>query len=153
MPIVKQHLQCPFCSTVSTRGTGLSSHIRTQHAAHYKKWNRNPDRLAQAAANAPSAAQENHKVRKARAVPPPQPVEAKPQPAIEAPKAPPSNTPQRVESDGHDPMALLQEAHDRLVARKQTIEEETAKIEALKKELDAVAAQLAAIEQAMSAFR
>src|SRR5215472_10710433 len=47
-----QKLQCPFCSTVSTRGTGLSSHIRTQHRREYGKWNQNPNRLLEAAAAA-----------------------------------------------------------------------------------------------------
>src|SRR5437868_4016157 len=47
-----QKLQCPFCSTVSTRGTGLSSHVRTQHPREYEKWNKNPNRLLEAAAAA-----------------------------------------------------------------------------------------------------
>ena len=47
-----QKLQCPFCSTVSTRGTGLSSHVRTQHSREYGKWNKNPNRLLEAAAAA-----------------------------------------------------------------------------------------------------
>src|SRR5207237_9958071 len=47
-----QKLQCPFCATVSTRGTGLSSHVRTQHPREYGKWNKNPSRLLEAAAAA-----------------------------------------------------------------------------------------------------
>jgi hypothetical protein len=47
-----QKLQCPFCSTISTRGTGLSAHVQGQHAGEYRKWNNNPNRLREAAAAA-----------------------------------------------------------------------------------------------------
>src|SRR5580692_6366164 len=47
-----QKLQCPFCSTISTRGTGLSAHVRAQHPREYVKWNKNPNRLLEAAAAA-----------------------------------------------------------------------------------------------------
>src|SRR5579862_9970353 len=49
-----QKLQCPFCPTISTRGTGLSAHVRTRHSKEYGKWNKNPNRLAEAAAPTPS---------------------------------------------------------------------------------------------------
>lgn len=51
MPVHKlkpQKLQCPFCSTISTRGTGLSSHVRGLHPKEYGKWNKNPTRLLEA---------------------------------------------------------------------------------------------------------
>src|SRR5215467_12502890 len=60
-----QKLQCPFCSTVSTRGTGLSSHVRAQHPKEYGKWNKNPNRLLEAAA----AASPQKEVRKKRSMP------------------------------------------------------------------------------------
>src|ERR1700680_2071030 len=47
-----QKLQCPFCSTISTRGTGLVAHVRAKHAKEYGKWNKNPNRLLEADAAA-----------------------------------------------------------------------------------------------------
>jgi hypothetical protein len=44
-----QKLQCPFCSAISMRGTGLSAHVRAQHPREYGKWNKNPNRLLEAA--------------------------------------------------------------------------------------------------------
>ena len=38
-------LQCPFCSTISTRGTGLTAHIRGRHLKEYSKWVEDPNRL------------------------------------------------------------------------------------------------------------
>ena len=61
-----QKLQCPFCSTISTRGTGLSAHVRGQHAKEYRKWNSNPNRLSEAAAA--SAQQEPKTNRRLHAV-------------------------------------------------------------------------------------
>src|SRR5579862_4615864 len=49
-----QKLQCPFCPAISTRGTGLSAHVRARHPKEYGKWNKNPDRLLDAAAAAAS---------------------------------------------------------------------------------------------------
>ena len=49
-----QKLQCPFCPAISTRGTGLSAHVRARHPREYRKWNKNPNRLLEAAAPAPS---------------------------------------------------------------------------------------------------
>ena len=152
MPIAKQRLQCPFCSTISTRGTGLSSHIRTQHAGQYKKWNRNPDRLVQAAAKAPEPTPEKQKTRKARPAAPPPAVDVTPQHPVEDSRALSAAEPQPMTSNGNTAKVLLQKAHDDLVARKQSIEAETARIEVLKRELEVIATQLAAIDQAMSAF-
>src|SRR5580658_2759360 len=94
-----QKLQCPFCSTISTRGTGLSSHVRTQHPREYGKWNKNPNRLLEAAAAA-SSQQEPRKNRRlhtvrspARIEPevvavPAQPIQQQPTPlAVAAPYA------------------------------------------------------------------
>jgi hypothetical protein len=36
----KQKLQCPFCPKISSRGTGLASHIRGRHSAEYSNWSK-----------------------------------------------------------------------------------------------------------------
>lgn len=36
--MAQQDLQCPFCPKVSTRGTGLASHIRGAHPKQYASW-------------------------------------------------------------------------------------------------------------------
>jgi hypothetical protein len=36
--MAQQDLQCPFCPKVSTRGTGLASHIRGAHRKQYASW-------------------------------------------------------------------------------------------------------------------
>ena len=33
-----QQLQCPFCPKISSRGTGLASHIRGAHPEEYSSW-------------------------------------------------------------------------------------------------------------------
>ena len=71
-----QKLQCPFCSTISTRGTGLSAHVRARHAREYGKWNKNPNRLPEAAAAA-SPQQEPRRNRSLHAVRSPAPVEVR----------------------------------------------------------------------------
>ena len=38
-------LQCPFCASTSTRGTGLTAHIRGRHPKEYSKWIKDPHRL------------------------------------------------------------------------------------------------------------
>jgi hypothetical protein len=38
--MTKQKLQCPFCPKISTRGTGLASHIRGAHPAQYADWSK-----------------------------------------------------------------------------------------------------------------
>ena len=40
-----QPLQCPFCATTSTRGTGLTAHIRGRHPKEYSRWVKDPNRL------------------------------------------------------------------------------------------------------------
>ena len=75
MPKLKQQsLQCPFCAMTSTRGTGLSAHIRTQHASQYKKWNRDPNRLVEAAEAASAPKNEPERTRRVRAAEAPVPV-------------------------------------------------------------------------------
>ncbi len=151
-----QRLQCPYCSTISTRGTGLSSHVRTQHPKDYAKWNRNPTRLVEAAAAASPANAPAEKRRSRVGAPAHKVEEAAPAPVQEAvPAPPPAAAAESVEPElnGDKAQDLLQQAYEQLAARKQTIEAELARIEALRVEHDVVSAQLAALDQAMKAFQ
>ena len=151
-----QKLQCPFCSTISTRGTGLSSHVRAQHPREYGKWNKNPNRLPEAAA-AVSPQQEPKRNRRLHTVQAPAKVGPRKvvvtaQPIQEEPTqlaAPASYT---GENDVPEALTLLQKAYEQLSARKQTIETELARIEGLRGEHEAVTAQVAALDQALKAF-
>ena len=151
-----RRLQCPFCATISTRGTGLSSHIRSQHPREYGKWNKNPNKLVDAAAAA-FTAKPSGKTSRTRAVAP-----VSVDVAAEATRA--SNvesagkpTPIAIEHrhpDGEDIEArnLVWKAYEQLSARKHSIEAELARIEALRSEHAAVTAQVAALDEAMTAF-
>ena len=148
-----QKLQCPFCSTISTRGTGLSSHIRAQHPREYGKWNKNPNRLPEAAA-AVSPQQKPKRNRRLQTVHAVAKVGSRKaavtaRPIQEQPTqlaAPASYTGEK------EALILLQKAYEQLSARKQTIETELARIEGLRGEHEAVTAQVAALDQALKAF-
>ncbi len=144
-----QKLQCPHCATISTRGTGLSSHIRTQHPKEYARWNRNPNRLLEAAAAASSKKDAPAEKPPARAAAP------APRKVEEAAPAPPPAARKSVEPevDGDKAQELLQQAYEQLTARKQNIEADLARIEALRQDQEVVNAQLAALDQAMKAFQ
>ena len=149
-------LQCPFCATISTRGTGLSSHIRSQHAREYVKWNKNPNKLVDAAAAASPAKVSGKTSRTNAVVPVPGDLAAA---ATRPPEAESSRKPapmavQHVDPDGGGNSArdLVQKAYEQLSARKQSIEAELARIEALRSEHAAVTAQVAALDEAMTAF-
>jgi hypothetical protein len=151
-----QKLQCPFCSAIATRGTGLSAHVRAQHPRDYGKWNKNPNRMLEAAAAA-SPPQEPKKNRRSYPVRLPAPLElgkpAKPaQPIQEQPILLTIPSRQTGENDGHETLNLLQKAYEQLSARKQAIESEIARIEGLRGEHESVTAQVAALDQAMKAF-
>ena len=156
MNLKSQKLQCPFCSTVSTRGTGLSAHVRTQHSREYGKWNKNPNRLLEAAA----AASPQKEARKNRPVPRVQlsaPVKireeaAATQPVQEQAIVLPPTASQKSDKDGNEAFGLLQKAYEQLSTRKQSIENELARIEELRGEHEAVTTQVAALDQAMKAF-
>ena len=144
-----QKLQCPHCATISTRGTGLSSHVRTQHPKEYARWNRNPNRLIEAAAAASSvkgAPAEKHR---------PPVAAAAPRKVEEAAPPPPPAAAKSVEPEANGDMAqeLLQKAYEQLTARRQNIEADLARIEALRQDQEVVNAQLAALDQAMKAFQ
>ncbi len=152
-----QKLQCPFCSTISTRGTGLSAHVRAQHPREYVKWNKNPNRLLEAAAVA-SPQQEAKRNRHLRAVRSPAPVElgeaaVETPPIHEQPIRLAAPAPHTGENDVHEALSLLQKAYEQLSTRKKTIESELARIEGLRGEHEAVTAQVAALDQAMKAFQ
>ena len=152
-----QQLQCPFCSTVSTRGTGLSSHVRTQHPREYGKWNKNPNRLLEAAAAA-FPQKEPRKTRSVHQIPPPVRVKvrreavAPAQPLQEQATVLTAPVPQISDKNSNEALNLLQKAHEQLSIRKQTIESELARIEGLRGEHEAVTAQVAALDQAIKAF-
>ena len=159
MPALKlrpQRLQCPFCSTISTRGTGLSAHVRGQHPREYGKWNKNPNRLLEAAGAALPQPEPKRK-RRLHPVRPSAPVElgeaAVPaQPIQEQPILLPAPVAQTVENDVHEALSLLQKAYEQLSTHKKTIESELARIEGLRGEHESVTAQVAALDQAMKAF-
>ena len=151
-----QKLQCPFCSTISTRGTGLSAHVRAQHPREYGKWNKNPNRLLEAAAAA-SPQQEPKKNRRLPTVQSPARVEPREvavpaQPIQEQPTRLAAPAPYTGDNEVPEALNLLQKAHEQLSTRKQTIESELARIEGLRGEHEAVTAQVAALDQAMKTF-
>jgi hypothetical protein len=152
-----QKLQCPLCPAISTRGTGLSAHVRARHPREYRKWSKNPNRLVEAAAPAPSQP-EPGKNRRLHPVRSPMPVnpEAAPtptQPVQEQPILLAAHAPQPGDNDAHEALTLLQTAFEQLSTRKQSIEAELAGIEGLRSEHEAVTAQVAALEQAMKSFQ
>ena len=151
-----QKLQCPFCPAISTRGTGLVAHVRAKHSREYGKWNKNPNRLVEAAAPAP-AQPEPGKNRRLHPVRSPAPVEVgeaalPPQPIQEQPLLLTAPAPQTGDNEVHETLTLLQMAYEQLTTRKQSIENEIARIEGLRGEHEAVTAQVAALDQAMKAF-
>jgi hypothetical protein len=159
MPTLKARqpkLQCPFCTTISTRGTGLSSHIRSQHPREYGKWNKNPSKLADAAA----AALPRKVSAKTSSVDPVQPLVDVTAKATRGPRAQPSGHVSALavqqgsrDAGGNDAHRLVQKAYDQLRVRKQRIEVELARIEALRAEHETVTAQVAALDEAMKAFQ
>lgn len=132
----KQNLQCPFCPATSSRGTGLSAHVRARHPKQYKNWNRNSNRFAEASGALAAPKPVSH----------PEPQE---QPVLASPTAVSHQT---NETTGNEALNLLQKVHDQLVARKHAIESEIARVEVLKSEHQSVVTQLAAIVQAMGVF-
>src|ERR1700686_1472756 len=130
-----QKLQCPFCSTISTRGTGLVDNVRAKHPREYGRWNKNPNRLleADAAALRQPEARKNlrlHPVRSSASV---EVAEAespiKKQQKLSAKPVLPTG-----ETDVHEALSLLQKACEQLSTRKQSIESELARIEGLRGE-------------------
>ena len=148
----QQNLHCPFCEATSTRGTGLSAHVRARHPNQYKNWNRNPDRFAEAAhsAAAPKAKPER---KRQVGVMTPAPVQPLPQPVEQQRTESTAAKRQLSTANGNQALSLLQKVHDQLAARKDSIEAEIARVEALRIEHESVITQLAAINQAMTAFR
>jgi len=149
-------LQCPFCSTISTRGTGLSAHVRAKHPREYGKWNKNPNRLHEAAATAAVSEQAPTTERRMRAAGSAARVEvaeAPSKPNREDPIRLAAPTPQTGDNNADEALALLQQAYEQLSVRKQTIESELARIEALRSEHEEVTTQVAALDVAMKTFQ
>src|ERR1700693_584200 len=138
-----QKLQCAFCSTISTRGTGLSAHVRARHPREYGKWNKNPNRLLEAAAAPPSPQpppgknRRLHSVRSTAAVKPGE-AATPTQPIQEQPIRLAAHAPQPGENDTQEALTMLQSAFEQLSVRKQSIEAELARIEGLRSEHEAV---------------
>ena len=149
----QQNLHCPFCEATSTRGTGLSAHVRARHPKQYKNWNRNPNRLVEAAEAGATPKAEPAGNRRVRVVPPAPVVLPHPEPVEQQRKQSTAAKPQLSTANGNEALTLLQKVHDQLAARKDSIETEIGRIEALRSEHESVVTQLAAIDQAMSAFR
>jgi hypothetical protein len=54
--MAQQDLHCPFCPKVSTRGTGLASHIRGAHPKQYASWKKARKSGSSVVVSAPAAA-------------------------------------------------------------------------------------------------
>jgi len=54
--MAQQDLQCPFCPKVSTRGTGLASHVRGAHPRQYASWKKARKSGASVGVSAPAPA-------------------------------------------------------------------------------------------------
>ena len=130
--MAQQEWQCPFCETTSSRPQGLAAHIRSGHPKQYQKWLKDPQRLAQALKAGSATPSEKLK---RPATPDPEPAEPTPAPGADNPT-----------------LELLNEAHRQLTARKRTIETELARFDELKKELEAIDAQMQSLEQTLSVF-
>jgi hypothetical protein len=134
------------------QGTGLSAHIRARHPKQYKNWNRNADRFVEAA-NAAAPKAEPKRNLPVRVMLPAPVIESHPEPVEKQRAQSPVAMPQLSTANGNEALNLLQKAHDQLAARKDSIEAEVARVEALRSEHESVITQLAAIDQALSAFR
>jgi hypothetical protein len=149
-------LHCPFCSSTSTRGTGLSSHIRSQHPREYTKWNKNPKKLLDAAKQ--PEPEHSGKAPKAKRIlsPAAKPASEVTQRSREEARsadsalvdAVPAHTPA-----GDDARRLVEQAHEQLKVRKQMVEAELARIESLRAEYESVTARVAALDEAIKAFQ
>src|ERR1700687_3406156 len=125
-----QKVQCPFCYTISTRGTGFVAHVRAKHPREYGRWTKNPNRLleADAAASRHPEARKNlrlHPVRSSASVE----VAEAASPIQKQPKLSATPVLPTGENDVHEALSLLQKACEQLSTRKQWIESELARIE------------------------
>ena len=135
------------------RGTGLSAHVRGQHAKKYAKWNKNPNRIIEAAAASPQEElNSNGRIPSLRSPAPVEIVTAAAGASRQQPRILPNGGKQTTQSDVNDALAMLQKAHKQLSTRKQMIESELARIEELRGEHESVAKQVAALDDALKAF-
>ena len=143
-----QKLQCPFCSTISTRGTGLSAHVRAQHAREYGKWNKNPNRLPEAAAAA-SPQQEPRRNRSLHAVRSPAPVEVR-KAAVSA--QPPKEQPLGSGTIPTSPLEYLDVAITGLRSKQESVRADIQRLTGLEAEEADITRQLEALTKARAAF-
>ena len=135
------------------RGTGLSAHVRGQHAKKYAKWNQNPNRIIEAAAASPQEElNSNGRIPSLRSPAPVEIVKAAAGASRQQPRILPNGGKQTTQSDVNDALAMLQKAHKQLSTRKQMIESELARIEELRGEHESVAKQVAALDETLKAF-
>src|ERR1035438_3575596 len=97
----------------STRGTGLSAHVRARHPNQYKSWNRNPNRFVEAASAAVTAKAEPERNLPVGVKPPAPVVQPHPEP-VEQTAQSPAAQPQLSTANGNEALTLLQKAHDQL---------------------------------------
>ena len=106
------------------------------------------------AANAAEAPKAEPESKRRVSVTPPAPVaQPHPEPVETQRTQAPAAEPPLSAANGNEALSLLQKAHDQLATRKDSIENELARVETLKNEHASIIAQLAAIDQAMSVFR
>jgi hypothetical protein len=135
--VPKPELQCPFCEQTSHAPQGLAAHIRSRHPKQYPKWLKTPSRLADAQkSSAPPEAPEQ--------VPePPAPLRAA---GSEAPVL------SKPATNANPALDLLKKAHVELVNRRKSIEAELARQTDLTMELEAVKAQIQALDTTLKVF-
>src|ERR1700680_3223246 len=102
--LTPQKLQCPFCTALSIRGTGLSAHVRARHPREYGKWNKNPNRLLEAAAPPSPQPGKNRRLHPVRSTAPVELREAATptQPILEQPIRLAAHAPQPGDNDAHE---------------------------------------------------
>jgi hypothetical protein len=130
-----QQWKCPFCSTTSARPQGLAAHIRYTHTKQYPKWLKNPQRLGEARQEGTPELVEDVTLK---------------------PTAPASK---HIETAEVQPIAdnateqLLLQAHAQLIARKEIIESELARLDELRGEMGTIERQLESLDSTLAVFK
>ena len=124
----KPSLQCPFCSKTSSRGAGLASHIRSAHSRQYAKGGNHL--RAQITPSAPEPARSGGA-----------PLDVSVQTATSP-----------LEEGSNATLDLLGKAYVQLTGRKRVIEGELSRFDDLRKELEAVSAQIESLKNTVALF-
>jgi hypothetical protein len=132
--------QCPFCEKTSPARQGIVAHIRLHHKKQYTKWIKNPNRLETLE---PKPQARTKTVKKQPTPPEPAAAVAEPTRAAEPVLSAPT---------GDGALGLLNQARQQLLDRKQTIEAELAKMEALRLELQQIDAQISSLDGTLGVF-